>query len=281
MLRFLTALSIALLPLSVSAEGKFFDSNDVRIHFNDHGAGEPVILVHGMFDNAVVWDTLGVTDALTDAGFRVIALDMRGYGESGKPHDPAKYGLEMSHDIARLLDHLNINKVHVVGYSQGSLVANRFRAKHPGRLLTAILSGGGALNQESVWVSRASEFADAVLKGDLGPMVRLHTPPGQQPPTQEQLDAMYQQISSQNDMQAVAATIRAQGFADSVDELRTNKVPTLALIGEADPTKKDVDAMVGVMSNLEVVVIPGADHGATLQDPMFLEETLKFLAKHR
>ncbi len=63
--------------------------------------------------------------------------------------------------------------------------------------------------------------------------------------------------------------------------MRSNQVPTLALIGEIDPNKRDVDRMVGVMSNLEVVVIPGADHGAALRAAMFLEQTLKFLAKHR
>ena len=92
---------------------------------------------------------------------------------------------------------------------------------------------------------------------------------------------MNEEISSRNDMRALAAVIRAQGFADSVDELRSNKVPTLALIGEHDIFKKDVDALAEVMTNLEVVVIPGANHGAALRDPLFLESLLKFLAKHR
>ena len=47
MLQFLTALAIALLPLTVSAEGKFFDSNGVQIHYYDQGTGEPVVLIHG------------------------------------------------------------------------------------------------------------------------------------------------------------------------------------------------------------------------------------------
>jgi pimeloyl-ACP methyl ester carboxylesterase len=105
-MQFLTALAIVLLPISLSAESKFFDSNGVQIHYYDEGEGEPVVLVHGGFSNAAMWDTLGAVDALEEAGWRVIALDMRGHGQSGKPHDPAKYGLEMSLDIGRLLDHL-------------------------------------------------------------------------------------------------------------------------------------------------------------------------------
>ncbi len=81
MLRFLTALAIAVLPLSVSAEtnGKFFDSNGVQIHYYDQGAGEPVVLVHGLTGTAAIWDMLGVTAALTEAGYRAIALDARGH----------------------------------------------------------------------------------------------------------------------------------------------------------------------------------------------------------
>ncbi|GMR22692.1 MAG: hypothetical protein BMS9Abin37_1060 [Acidobacteriota bacterium] len=125
MLRLLTALALSIFPLSVSAEGKFFDSNGVQIHYYDQGAGDPVVLVHGGFDDAASWDTLDFTGALTDAGYRVIAIDLRGHGQSGKPHDAAQYGYEMSEDIARLLDHLDLDKAHVLGYSLGAVVTNR------------------------------------------------------------------------------------------------------------------------------------------------------------
>jgi len=95
MSRFLTALSFLLLPLSAAAEGQFFDSNGIQIHYYDRGSGEPVVLVHGGFGDAASWDTRGVTGALADAGYRVIAFDMRGHGQSGKPHDPADYGMEI------------------------------------------------------------------------------------------------------------------------------------------------------------------------------------------
>lgn len=279
-MQLLTVLAIVLLPISLSAESKFFDSNGVQIHYYDEGEGEPVVLVHGGFSNAAMWDTLGAVDALEEAGWRVIALDMRSHGQSGKPHDPAKYGLEMSLDIGRLLDHLNISRAHVVGYSMGAGVTNRFRVTHPDPLLTATLGGFGATSEESPFVRRASEFADAMARGDVGHIMRVLSPPGQSP-TQEQIDAMNRDIGSRNDAQALAAVLRAQDCVDSVDELRANKVPTLALIGEIDPNRKYVDAMVGVMANLTVVVIPRANHGAAIRDPLFLEELLKFLANHR
>ena len=284
LLRVVTLLVSIVLVLGPQVHGQdaghFFDSDGVQIRYDDRGAGEPVVLVHGGFANARMWDTLGITAALADADYRVITFDMRGHGASGKPHDPKQYGLEMSHDIARLLDHLRIIRAHVVGYSLGALVANRFRGIYPDRTLTAILGGGGPLieiEEESSWIKRAPEITDAILRGDIGPMVRMLAP--QQP--QDQIDAMYARLSATNDMQAVATAMRAQAFADPVDELRSNEVPTLALIGANDPNKTMVDAVVPIMTNLTVVVIPGADHGEAVGDPLFLEETLKFLAAHR
>ena len=69
MRRFLMGLAIAILPISASAEsnGKVSDSNGVQIHYYDQGAGEPVVLVHGLTGIAAIWDTLGITAALTEA----------------------------------------------------------------------------------------------------------------------------------------------------------------------------------------------------------------------
>ena len=56
-------------------------------------------------------------------GFQLIALDCRGHGKSDKPHDPAEYGPEMAADVVRLLDHLRIEKAHLLGYSSGAFIA--------------------------------------------------------------------------------------------------------------------------------------------------------------
>jgi pimeloyl-ACP methyl ester carboxylesterase len=76
-----------------------------------------------------------VIDALAK-DFHVIALDCRGHGKSGKPHDVASYGREMVEDVARLLDHVQIRRAHIVGYSMGGMIAGAFSAAHPDRVLT-------------------------------------------------------------------------------------------------------------------------------------------------
>ena len=278
-LRLLTLLAVAL-PLAAQPVADSFDSNGVQIHYLDQGSGDPVVFLHGAFVSKAMWPALGYFAAVEKAGFRAIAIDLRGHGQSDKPHDPDQYGLEMSHDVARLLDHLSIERAHVVGYSMGALVANRFRAMHPDRTISAVLGGGAALREESVFVRRADEFADALARGDAGPLLTALIPPGRPQPTQEEIKAASKQRAASNDMQAVSAAIRALGFADSVDELRKNRTPTLAVVGELDPNREDVEAMALEMTALQVVVIPNRDHGGVARSPQLRAATLDFLVKN-
>src|SRR5262249_27817382 len=130
MVRMLFLIALVLASPNVAraqaAPGDFFDSNGVRIHYVDSGRGEPVVLIHGFtgtYDRH--WRAPGVTEALESAGYRAIGIDCRGHGESGKPSEPAQYGLEMVGDVVRLLDHLKIDRAHIVGYSMGGWIANQ------------------------------------------------------------------------------------------------------------------------------------------------------------
>ena len=107
--------------------------------------------------------------------------------------------------------------------------------------------------------------------------------PGEDPPSQEQIDAVNAQFRANNDPLALAALLRAdwRWAVDVPEELRSNRVPTLAVIGEEDDNKKDVDAVSEDMANLKVIVVPGTGHRELMGSPAFLEETLKFLAEAR
>jgi pimeloyl-ACP methyl ester carboxylesterase len=70
----------------------YFDSNGVQIYFEEHGKGEPVVLVHGFASRAEHnWGAMNWFTTLAPH-YRVVPLDCRGHGKSGKPHDPAAYG---------------------------------------------------------------------------------------------------------------------------------------------------------------------------------------------
>src|SRR5262249_5585896 len=114
------ALAIAS-PLTVASErplrDKFFVSGGIRIHYVESGHGAPVVLLHGLAGSVERhWLNAGILAGLA-ADHRVIALDLRGHGKSGKPHDPKAYGKEMSRDVIRLLDHLQIQRADIVGFS--------------------------------------------------------------------------------------------------------------------------------------------------------------------
>jgi pimeloyl-ACP methyl ester carboxylesterase len=126
----------ALAPVQGSAQDNFFDSNGVRIRYVDRGAGEPVVLIHGGGSTLESWVDSGVLPNLAK-DYRVIALDARGFGKSGKPHDVKAYGPEMGLDVIRLLDHLGIQRAHVVGYSMGAHITAQLLTTHPQRFLTA------------------------------------------------------------------------------------------------------------------------------------------------
>src|SRR5579863_3555872 len=138
-LTLLLALVLLAFSATLKAEDQFFLSDGVKIRYIVEGEGEPVLLIHGFAANLQVqWGGV-IKDLAKD--YKVVALDNRGHGRSGKPHEPEKYGIQMVEDAIRLLDHLNIDKAHVVGYSMGGFITNKLLTTHPERLITATLGG--------------------------------------------------------------------------------------------------------------------------------------------
>ncbi|MBL9125041.1 MAG: alpha/beta hydrolase [Planctomycetaceae bacterium] len=262
---------------------KSFDSDGVKIVYVEAGEGEPVILVHGFTASAAMnWISPGIFDALAK-DYHVIALDNRGHGKSDKPRDPQAYGANMVEDVRRLLDHLGIQKAHLVGYSMGGFISNKFLADHPDRVLTVTLGGAGWTKEHSETLSMLDELAQSLEDGKgITPLILRLTPEGQPKPSEEQIAAMNSMVMLINDPKALAAVARGmKGLAVTEEQVKANQAPVLALIGEVDPLKTGVDELQGVMPHLEVVVIEKADHMTAFPDPKFLRSLQEFLSKHR
>ena len=183
-----------------AAESQFFDAKGVKIHFLIEGTGEPVVLIHGLDSSARVnWQMPGTIDALAK-DHQVIAIDLPGYGESDKPADPAAYGEQWVDDVILLLNHLNIRKAHIVGYSMGGMVALKLIAEHPERVISGTLGGAGWLREDSIlqkiWTHmrtpgarsitelaltadqlKAIRIPVEILVGDRDPMKKLYVEP--------------------------------------------------------------------------------------------------------
>src|SRR5690606_7408376 len=92
----------------------------------------------------VNWVSPGWFRTLTEAGYRVIAIDNRGHGFSAKSHNADDYTPSaMAGDAAALLDHLGIEKAHVMGYSMGARISAFLTIEHPDKIATLILGGLG------------------------------------------------------------------------------------------------------------------------------------------
>jgi pimeloyl-ACP methyl ester carboxylesterase len=264
-----------------AAEDRYFDSGGVKIHYTVEGQGEPVLLIHGFGSNLHQnWVGPGVAKALATS-YRVIALDNRGHGRSEKPHEPEKYGLEMVEDAVRLLDHLGIDKAHVVGYSMGAAIANKLLATHPERVLTVTLGGAAGL-REGDSTRFFDDLGDSLVQGKgIGPLIIALTPPGQPRPTEAMLKLIDLNFALFNDTKALGAVMhgmKALAVSDAV--LKANATPILALIGDKDPLKRGVDALEGRLANLETVVVAGANHMDAPARPEFVAGLTQFLAKH-
>lgn len=282
--RFLLALASGLLLIPTAglrAQEQSFDSGGVKIHYAVEGKGEPVLLIHGFAVNTPIqWGLPGIVKELAKE-YRVITYDNRGHGRSDKPRDVQKYGKEMIADAVRLLDHLKIERAHVVGYSMGAFITLKLLTTHPERILTATLGGAGRPDPDGQRFME--ELADSLEQGQgFGPLVIRLTPPGQPKPTPEQIKAVNGMLTAINDTRALSAVIRGfKDFAIPEEKVKANKVPTLALIGALDPLKEGVDALNGRMPNLKIVVIDGADHVNAFARPEFVKRLKEFLAGHK
>jgi len=249
----LTLLAVLLGPAHLArATGKMsirtFNSNGVKIAYFVQGKGEPVVLIHGWLSSAGInWGLPGTT-ALLAKDYQVIALDVRGHGQSEKPTKEEAYGPELVEDVVRLLDHLQIKKAHIVGYSMGGIIAANFMAKHPDRCLSGTLGGMG-------W-----------LKSDTLP------------------EALFKSIGK-DDPKAAAMVVcgRSLGkLALTEKEIKSIKVPVAVIVGDQDDLilKLYVDPLRQVRKDWPVVEIKDGNHITCVLRPQFKEEIAAWVKKN-
>jgi pimeloyl-ACP methyl ester carboxylesterase len=142
------------------------DSGGVGIELADEGTGRPVVLLHGWPDSGALWRNQ--VSALTAAGFRTIVPDLRGFGASDAPEGAEQYSLPfLAADVIAVLDHLGIEKAHVVGHDWGSALAWVTASLAPDRVdhLVALsvghpssFGGAGLPQREKSWYMLLFQF---------------------------------------------------------------------------------------------------------------------------
>lgn len=138
---------------------------DIKLHYTEYGSGEPLILLHGNGEDSSFFEH---QIACFKKDFRVIAVDTRGHGRS--PRGTASFTLaQFALDLASFMDELNIDSVHILGFSDGANIAILFALAHPDRVTSMILNGGNLFPEGLYdWVRQEDreEYQNALDVGD-------------------------------------------------------------------------------------------------------------------
>jgi pimeloyl-ACP methyl ester carboxylesterase len=225
--------AVAFAALAVRADE--FDSDGVKIHYTVQGSGEPVILIHGLYSSARLnWDLPGITAELAKH-YQVITFDNRGHGQSGKPEAEGEYGVKMSEDVVRLMDHLHIAKARIVGYSLGGMIAMKLVVTHPDRVNSVVLGGMG-------WLKAGSP-----------------------------LQRFWELVRPRDGTTVPAACLH--GMADlavTEAEVKAIHVPVSIIVGDRDPCLRlYVEPLLAIRPDFTEHVIAGVGHLACVTKPGF------------
>jgi pimeloyl-ACP methyl ester carboxylesterase len=226
----------------------------------------PVVLQHGFSANTSVESAVhGTVAALTAAGRRVVGVDARGHGMSGKSPDPARYGEpRMARDLRAVVAALDVPAVDVVGYSMGAVIALLTAAE--GDVVRRLVVGGvGAGVVEVGGVDTRvlpNEVLAAFLADATGPL----------PPEVAGMVAFAESVGA--DLPSLAAQARAahQGGID----LAAITAPTLVIAGDADPLARRPHVLADAIAGARLHVVAG-DHGTTVAGPDFRTAVVDFL----
>lgn len=289
----LCAFVIAVFLTPCRAEGpeeRFFDSKGVRIRYLIQGKGEPVVLIHGF--GAPSAEFMWIKNPFAEPNlfahyanhFRLIAPECRGHGKSDKPLDPKQYGREMAEDVVRLLDHLEIKKAHVAGYSMGAMIAGKLLTTHPDRLLSVTLGGAMPVcepDQDFLSVMEALGKSLDEGKG-IGPLIMALSPTDQPRPTLVQVAVASKLFIGDQDQKVLAAVTKGVlGLEVKKEELKANKVPVFVVYGSRDEAvKKRIEPIRPVLANATYKVIEGGDHVETALRPEFRKAVDDFIKAH-
>ncbi len=246
-----------------------FIHKGIEIAFRDEGEGEPVVMVHGFASNKEAnWVVTSWFKTITQSGRRAIALDNRGHGLSTKFYDPADYhSSKMAGDVAALMDHLQIERADLMGYSMGTRISAFLCLEHPKRVRSAVFGGLGwhlVENEGLYW--GVAEALEAPSLED----VKLNL--------KGYLFRSFAE-STLSDLKALAACIRGSRQTLSPDQLKKIDCPVLVAVGTTDQIAGSASTLAALIPGAEVLDIPGRDHMLAVGDKVFKQGVVDFLNK--
>ena len=266
---------------------QFFDSAGVRIRFVEQGNGPAIVLMHGYSGTLDRHFLANGVFANLVKDHRVIAMDLRGHGKSGKPHDPAAYGEQMSQDVVRLLDHLRIQRAHVLGYSLGAMIAARLATLHPDRLNGIVYAASLPILESNTYMASFAAASIKELESDLPfkSLVSAVQAPGAKTPSDAEMRKMMEPLIAANDVKAFAALWRGyKTLVVSDQQLKAVKVPSILITGSQDMSAAGVPDLNQRHPQIRTLVVQGAEHGGpagVMRRAEFMTALREFLASSK
>jgi pimeloyl-ACP methyl ester carboxylesterase len=231
--------------------------------------GPPVLLVHGFgASRAITWKNTMWIDTLARAGRRVIAMDTRGHGQSGKPHDVPSYDEgRMAADISTVLDDLGLGEADIMGYSMGAFLTIRLMHDSPGRVRRAILAGLGE-NYFRVDPAWGEAIAAALLAPDAASIAD---------PQAKEFRVFGERAG--NDLKALAACVRRPRESYAPDELMLLPHKVLVVCGALDTLTGPPEPLAEAFTDARALTIPKRNHHSTVGDALYKDAVLSFLSE--
>jgi pimeloyl-ACP methyl ester carboxylesterase len=242
-----------------------------RIGVDVRGAVDPganvstVVLIHGFVVNAETnWHQPGITEAIVNAGFRVVAPDLRGHGSSGAPTDAERYGNHaLARDVVAVASAFDLSDYHLVGYSLGAITAAHVVGTlADSRVQSVVIGGMGDRLLDRKW-SRPPALRDALLG--------LTGPDSWDPDT-----AGFMAFVERLGTQKVPLGLVQGGHAHLRAEHRVWKIPTLVLCGADDTVNGSAIELTMALPGAVMQTTPG-DHLGALATPEFTAAIVSWL----
>ncbi|WP_438767390.1 alpha/beta fold hydrolase [Kushneria sp. TE3] len=249
------------------------NNNAIDLYYQDCGQGPTVVLIHGWPLSHRMWEYQ--INALTEAGYRCIAYDRRGFGESEKPWHGYDYDT-LADDLAGLLEHLDIDDATLVGFSMGGGEVARYLGRHGSkRIRGAVLVG--AVPPYMLKTDNNPEGVDQSIFDDMLANVKQDRPgflggfgklfvnhEGRAPTLSDELLAYNQSIANFASPRATQECIKAFGFTDFRQDLEKFDVPTLVIHGDDDqivPLAASGQRSADMIKNARLEIVKDGPHG--------------------
>jgi len=263
--------------------------NGIRIYYQVHGKGQPLVLAHGHTASIDMW---AAQVGPFSARYRLILYDARGHGRSEAPPDPESYSMDQYvEDLRALLDHLELKQAFIGGLSMGGMVALQFVLTYPQRVRALLLCDTSAsyrfvaaTGEQERWDEFRNRLEELARNGGMHAVMQATAEnaagalkPGERFPEGV---ARHLENLARMDVRGYLGSVHAlRERPDLEDRLREIRVPTLVIAGEHDIFLTPSVAMHDAIAASRFVLVRGSWHGTCVWQPeAFNRAVLSFLA---